>query len=193
MEWTDDQLVAECLQGNEQAYVQLVDAYKGLVYSLSYRLLNNSTEAEDAAQETFLAVFRGLGTFRQGAPLAPWISRIAHNQCMRRLRKRRPSTVSLEERRSEDVEPLAQRVPDEAPPPEMLLERSELRSEIEAAIASLPTHYQTAVTLRYLHDFSYAEVSETLNLPVGTVKTQLHRARKLLRERLETIWTEARR
>lgn len=192
MEWTDAQLVTECRQGNEQAYTQLVDTYKGLVYSVSYRLLGSPVEAEDAAQETFLAAFRGLHTFREGAPLAPWLSRIAYNHCVRQLRKRGPPTASLEERPAENLAPLAHRVPDPAPTPETLLERSELRAALEAAIESLPAHYRTAVTLRYLHDFSYAEVAETLNLPIGTVKTHLHRARGLLRERLEAAWMEAR-
>lgn len=192
MEWTDARLVAECRRGNEQAYVQLVDTYKGLIYSLSYRLLGDPTEAEDAAQETFLAAFRGLHTFREGAPLAPWLSRIAHNHCLRRLRKRAPPAASLEERPGEGMESLADRVADPAPAPETLLERMELRAELVAAIGTLPAHYRTAVTLRYLHNFSYAEVAEALDLPIGTVKTHLHRARGLLRERLEATWTEAR-
>jgi len=192
VEWTDARLVIECRRGNEQAYAQLVDTYKGLIYSVSYRLLDDPAEAEDAAQEAFLAAFRGLHTFREGAPLAPWLSRIAHNHCLRRLRQRRPNTVSLEAQPTEDAPSLADRVADPAPAPEDLLERSELRAEIEAAIMSLPASYRTAVTLRYLHDFSYTEVAETLDLPVGTVKTHLHRARGLLRERLETAWTEAR-
>jgi len=192
VEWTDTRLVSECRQGNEQAYARLVDTYKGLVYSVSYRLLGDSAEAEDAAQETFLAAFRGLHTFREGAPLAPWLSRIAHNYCLRQLHRRGPTTVSLEARLADDLEPLAQRVPDPVPTPETLLERSELGAELEAAIMALPARYRTAMTLRYLHDFSYAEVAESLDLPLGTVKTQLHRARGLLRKRLEATWTEAR-
>ena len=76
--------------------------------------------------------------------------------------------------------------------PEALLERSELGAEVESAIMSLPASYRTLVTLRYWHDFSYAEVAETLGLPLGTVKAQLHRARELLRESLAAVWTEAR-
>ncbi|MBU0494131.1 MAG: sigma-70 family RNA polymerase sigma factor [Chloroflexi bacterium] len=191
MEWSDARLVAECRRGNQQAYAHLVDTYQRLVYSVSYRLLDDPTEAEDAAQEAFLAAFRGLDTFREGAPLAPWLSRIAHNHCLRRLRKRNPGTVSLEEQPLPDMEPLGQRIADPAPSPEDLLTQSEIRAALESAILSLPVHYRTAVTLRYLHDFSYAEVSEALNLPLGTVKAQLHRARGLLREQLETVWMEA--
>ncbi len=172
----DDQaLIAATLAGRPEAFGELVTRYQRAVYHLAVRTLHDRTEAEDAAQEAFLKAYRALGTFRPGAKFSTWIFTICYRGCCDRLAKRK--------RFSGDE------LPDRADPgagPELLAERSDEAQRLRAAIDALPEKYRAVITLYHLQGKQYEEIATVLNLPLGTVKTHLFRAKEQLRKALTT-------
>ncbi len=177
-------LVSECQRGNEIAWAELIDRYKGLIYSLAYRLLHDKGEAEDVLQETFLTLFRSFRTFRSEYKLLPWLSKIAYNICLRRLKRKLPEALSLDEPSQYNDDEYYYQLPDESLDPADLFNSTELRERLEKEIADLPIAYRTVIIMRHIQDLSYMEIAEATNLPMGTVKTYLFRARRMLREKL---------
>jgi RNA polymerase sigma-70 factor (ECF subfamily) len=174
---TDQALIARCQQGDEQAFRELVDRYKGLVFAVVARSAGDAARVEDLAQEVFLRIHRGLPYFRGDAKLTTWIYRIVLNLLSREAERRRGSReVALD--------------PDIAAHEPRSLDRSmrdlELRDRLEKALARLPANYRLLVAGHYLQDVKYEDLAEALDIPVGTVKTHLHRAKKQLRALLET-------
>jgi RNA polymerase sigma-70 factor (ECF subfamily) len=170
----DDQaLIAATLAGDGAAFGELVTRYERAVYHLAVRTLNDRTEAEDAAQEAFLRAYRALASFRPGAKCSTWIFTICYRLCCDRLSKRK--RFSSEE------------MPDRADPgagPETLAERADESRRLRAAIDALPEKYRAVVTLYHLQGKQYDEIATVLNLPLGTVKTHLFRAKEQLRKAL---------
>ncbi|MBV8370003.1 MAG: sigma-70 family RNA polymerase sigma factor [Candidatus Eremiobacteraeota bacterium] len=170
----DDQaLIAATLAGRSEAFGELVSRYQRAVYHLAVRTLHDRTEAEDAAQEAFLKAYRALATFRPGAKFSTWIFTICYRACCDRLAKRkRFSGEELPDRA------------DSAAGPELLAERSDEAERLRAAIDGLPEKYRTVITLYHLQGKQYEEIATVLNLPLGTVKTHLFRAKEQLRKAL---------
>jgi len=169
----DGGLIAAALAGNPEAFGTLVERYERAVYHLAVRTLRDRTEAEDATQEAFLKAYRALATFRPGAKFSTWIFTICYRVCCDRLAKaRRISGDELPDRA------------DAAPGPEGLAERHDEARRLRAAIDELPEKYRTAITLFHLQGKQYEEIAAVLNLPLGTVKTHLFRAKELLRKAL---------
>ncbi|MDP1569822.1 MAG: sigma-70 family RNA polymerase sigma factor [Vicinamibacterales bacterium] len=168
-------LIARCRQGEDGAFRELVDQYKGLVFALVARTIRDPSRAEDLAQEVFLKIHRGLPYFRGDARLSTWIYRIVVNLC-------------ASERPSRDV-PLdagdEERPAWEPGGPDRAYGDVELRDRLDKAIRRLPAHYRVLVAGHYLRGMKYEDLAEALHLPMGTVKTHLHRAKRLLREMLE--------
>lgn len=177
---SDESLVARCQAGDLSAFPILVERYKDPIYNLAYRMLRQREEAEDAAQEAFLHVFRSLGRFSTDQRFSPWIYKIASNLCLDRLRKRRGVVLSLDAPVSAESD-VARELPDWRDNPERAAENTELKSTVQAAVEGLPERYRMIVILRHMHDLSYEEIAEATGLPLGTVKTRLFRARELLR------------
>src|ERR687885_507101 len=150
------ELVERCRSGDEAAFQELVDRYKDLVFALIARTVQDRGRAEDLAQEVFLRVHRGLPYFRGEARLSTWIYRIVANVCLHDHTRARPAE-SLDD------------------------ERTEARDRLEKAIARLPPQYRLVIAAHYLEGVQYEELAEALQLPLGTVKTQLHRAKQQLR------------
>ena len=173
---TDSELVALARRGDEAAFEQLMLRHQRYVFNLAYRVLGDRSEAEDVTQETFLRAWRGLSRFRGEARFTTWLYRIAHNLCLNRLPGLR--------RRLLQTEPPDEWLPDPAPHPEAVAERRERLAFLHTQLEQLPEHYRLVLTLRYLQGFSYAEIAAILNVPLGTVKTHIHRARRLLRDRM---------
>ena len=164
--------IQRALAGDQEAFACLVRAYQTAVYNLAYRMLGNATEAEDAAQETFLKAYTRLKTYDSGRKFSSWLLAIASHHCIDRLRQRR-FALSL----------------DELPPwrwlssssrPEEVVIRSQERDEVHQLLDQLPTHYRAAVILRYWHDLSYQEIAEATETTESAVKSTLHRARQKL-------------
>jgi RNA polymerase sigma-70 factor (ECF subfamily) len=169
----DQALIAAALAGNGEAFGELVARYQRAVYHLAVRTLRDTGEAEDAAQEAFLRAYRALGSFRPGAKFSTWIFTICYRLCCDRLAKRK--RFSGEE------------LPDRADPaagPAALAERDDEARRLHAAIAALPEKYRTVITLYHLQGKQYEEIATVLNLPLGTVKTHLFRAKDQLRKAL---------
>lgn len=169
---SDDSCVLRALAGDDNAFVTLVERYKRAVYSLAYRLLSNATDAEDAAQETFVRAYTRLNTYQPGSRFGSWLLSITSHWCIDFLRRRR--AVSLDEL---EVRPVAES-PNEHP--EMLAMQSERRDEVQRWLSNLPAPYRSVLVLRYWHDLSYSEISESTGLPVSTIRMRLFRARQLL-------------
>jgi len=170
---TDDALIASALAGSGDAFGTLVERYERAVYHLAYRTLRDAEEAKDATQEAFMKAYRALNTFRPGAKFSTWIFTIVYHACCDRLARRK---------RWSDAE-----LPDRADPaagPEALAEASDDAHRLRAAIEALPEKYRTVITLFHLQGKQYDEIATVLDLPMGTVKTHLFRAKELLRKAL---------
>ena len=179
-------LARSASRGDRGAFVRLVDEHKRSVYGLCLRLLADREEARDAAQETFARAYAALETYDGGQPFAPWVLRIARNHSFDLLRRRLPQRqrVELDAAPVEDG-PDHRDLPDAAAAPaDEALERAEARRRLEGAIASLPPNYREAVQLFHVDQMSYKEIATTMQVPIGTVMTWLHRARARLRETL---------
>ncbi len=169
-------LVERCRAGDESAFQELVDRYKDLVFALIARTVQNRARAEELAQDVFLRVHRGLPYFRGEARLSTWIYRIVANLCTQE-HGRDGATVSLDDERGRSRAPSAS---------DRRFGDLELRDRLEKAIARLPANYRLLVAAHYLQGVQYEELAEAMELPLGTVKTQLHRAKQQLRRLLET-------
>jgi RNA polymerase sigma-70 factor (ECF subfamily) len=171
------EIIRRCRNGDESAFASLVEAYKDLVFAVSTRLTGSRDLAEDLAQEVFMRVHRGLPYFRGEARLGTWIYRIVANLAAEPRFRRRPET-SLDERE-------AGRPAREVGTHDAAFGELELKDRLEKAIARLPDHYQLLVAGHYLKGARYEELAEAAGMPLGTVKTHLHRAKRLLRQMLE--------
>lgn len=167
----DDQtLVAQTLAGRPEAFGTLVERYDRAVYHLAFRTLRDQEEARDVAQEAFFKAFRSLRTFKPGAKFSTWIFAITyHASCDRLARRKRYSNDELPERA------------DPGAGPELQTIASDEARRLRAAIAQLPEKYRTVITLYHLQGRQYEEIASVLEVPIGTVKTHLFRAKEQLR------------
>ena len=178
-------LVHRCLAGDEKAYRELIERYQAQVYSVALRMLRRVEDAEDVTQETFVRMFRALERYDTSRPFAAWLLTIASRLCIDHIRRRRIGTVPLIARESWSGEEYTIEVEDPGLRPEERAQHNEEERRAEELIASLPPHYRIVVILRHQQDLSYEEIAQALHLPLGTVKARIHRARGLLKKRLE--------
>ena len=173
------ELIERCRQGDETAFRELVDQHKNLVFALIARSVPNRGRAEELAQDVFLKVHKGLPYFRGESRLSTWIYRIAINA----LLQERPelATTSLDEVRDGEQQPRLQPAADDRSFSDLVV-----RDRLQKAIARLPIRYQVLINGHYMKDLRYEELAAALDLPMGTVKTHLHRAKRRLRHLLET-------
>lgn len=184
MEPTDAELVRCTLRGETAAYNELVRRYQRPVYSLAYRMIGSVEDASDLVQETFLRAYGALGTFRQDASFLTWLYKIASNLCIDLMRSRKSrGTLSLDAELDDGREPSA----DRSFSPEETAMRGAVSEVVHKAVMNLPERYRIVVVMRHLHGMSIDEIAEQLELPSGTVKTHLFRAREMLRERLRPV------
>ncbi|MBV8602919.1 MAG: sigma-70 family RNA polymerase sigma factor [Candidatus Eremiobacteraeota bacterium] len=170
---SDHELIARTLAGEGEAFGVLVERYERAVYNLALRTMRDGEEAKDATQEAFFKAFRALRTFKPGSKFSTWIFAIAYHACCDRLAKRaRFSGEELPERA------------DPQPGPAAEAERRDEARRLRDAIDSLPDKYRAVITLYHLQGKQYDEIATVLELPMGTVKTHLFRAKELLRKRL---------
>ncbi|HEY6213053.1 MAG TPA: sigma-70 family RNA polymerase sigma factor [Vicinamibacterales bacterium] len=172
------ELVERCRSGDEHAFEELVERYKNMVFALIARTVQDRSRAEDLSQEVFLRVHRGLPYFRGEARLATWIYRIVANVCLQDHGK--PVVASLDDHSTSGERATATKSIDRQ------FGDIELRDRLEKAVARLPPNYRFVVAAHYLEGIKYEDIAEAMQLPLGTVKTQLHRAKQQLRRLLET-------
>ena len=189
----DADVVALAQQGRDAAYRELIRRYERPVFSLVFRMVRNRELAEDLAQDTFVKVLQHIDRYRPEFKFSSWLFKIANNVAIDHLRKRQLDTVSIDGSphavTPDAVEATTFDVASKAESALDLLEARELGSAIERAIASLRPEYRACILLRHVEDRSYEEIAATLDLPLGTVKTYIHRARLELREYLAHLRT----
>ena len=184
---SDGQLVARLKKGDETAFAEVLRRYELKVYSLTRGLMHNEDDAQDATQDAFLSVFRGIGRFKEKSSLSTWIYRIAVNAALMRLRKRRQDRLTVP---IDDYMPAfagdghrVAVVPDWHPAVDEMLLNKELAGLLKKWIAELSPEYRTVFLLRDQEGLDNEEVAAVLNLSVAAVKSRLHRARLYMRER----------
>ncbi|MBZ0282711.1 MAG: sigma-70 family RNA polymerase sigma factor [Anaerolineae bacterium] len=175
LEW-----VQAALQGDQDAFAEIVLAYQDAVYNLCYRMLGERGEAEDAAQEAFLRAYLNLARYDSVRSFKTWILSIASNYCIDRLRRRRLQWMSLDDEPTSDSLALSS----DEPEPEPATLTKERSAAIQALLDELSPDYRAAVVLRYWYDYSYAEIAEMMDTTESAVKSRLFRARQALADKL---------
>ena len=173
---TDQEIVRLCLSGDADVFEALVERYGGRVYNVALRITHDPDAARDCAQDAFIRAYRALHQYDPAFPFGPWLFRITTNASLNFLQRGRGREVTVEEL-PEDPEPAESG-------PELSAVRKEDVQEVLDAMAQLPPAYRAALTLRHLQQLSYQEVADALGIPLGTVKTHLHRARAALKQTL---------
>jgi len=178
----EDQIIAAIRSGNARAYAVLVDRYKDRALSLAVRLVGDHDEAEELVQDAFVNAYRKLDQFRGDARFGTWLHRILYNLCMTRVARRKERMASLD---SLEENPAGMLHEDKGPSIQEMVEENELVALLSDEINRLPETLKAPLLLFYVDELRYEEVAEVMNLPMGTVKTYLHRGRNLLRQRMQ--------
>ena len=185
---TDQEVVLLARGGQERAYRELVRRYERPIFSLLYRMVRDRELAEDLSQETFVKALNAIESYRPEFKFSSWLFKIANNAAIDHLRRRELDTLSLEGSphavTPDAMEATALQIGDRAENPLDIVEAKELGGEIERAIALLRPEYRACILLRHVDGRAYEEIAEMLDLPLGTVKTYIHRARNELRRSL---------
>ena len=178
-------LVVRAREGDQEAFGALVRLHQRQVYALALRMLRNTEDAVEATQEVFLAAWQGLAGFRGDARFATWLYRIAYNHCLKIAERQRRDATARAELAAESARAWSA---EGALSTRMALDAERaMRERVRGEIANLPPKYRAVLVLRHLNELSYEEMAEVMRVPIGTVKTQLFRARALLKERLEAL------
>jgi RNA polymerase sigma-70 factor, ECF subfamily len=187
----DRELAARACEGRDRAFRELLARYERPVFSLVFRMIRDHSTAEDVAQEAFIKAFNAIDTYNPSFKFSSWIFKIANNLAIDRLRKRELDTVSIDgsphATSGEDEERTRITLSSGSETPEEYVENRELGGQIERAIGRLRPEYRTAVLLRHVEGHSYEEVSQIMDVPLGTVKTYIHRARSELKDLLAGV------
>lgn len=180
---SDAQLVARSLAQDQTAFGQLIDRHASAIVNLSYRMVGNRAEAEDLAQETFLAAYKALSTFRADSKFSTWLYRIATNKCKDWLRVKRPGQgqYDLDADESLDLYVTEDRTP------EVLLSRQQVAQELEQAIQRLPPLYREAFVLKHVEGLSYEEMEDILGVSGDTLKMRVYKGRVQLSRELAAL------
>jgi len=189
---SDQQIVAWANAGREDAFHEIVRRYERPIFSLLYRMVRDRALAEDLAQETFIKVLNGIRSYRPEYKFSSWIFKVANNAAIDHLRRRAIDTLSLDgapdARTPDEMQSTALQLGDErGESPLAELESRELGGQIDRAIARLRPEYRACILLRHVEGYAYEEIAQILDLPLGTVKTYIHRARNELRDYLGPV------
>jgi RNA polymerase sigma-70 factor (ECF subfamily) len=181
----DIQLIARAKAGDEIAYRTLLDKYERAVFTICLRMVRNRDEATDLAQDAFIKVFSMLERYNPSYAFSSWLFKITSNLCIDYLRKRRIETFAMDEPISGDKGDIQRQYEAPDPDPETEYIRKEKMERLSEAIENLPPHYRIMLILRHQQNLSYEEIAESLDIPLGTVKARIHRAREMLKASLK--------
>jgi RNA polymerase sigma-70 factor (ECF subfamily) len=179
---SDVELIAGAIKGRESGFEELVRRYQRPIVAYVYRMLSDYEASLDVTQEVFIKVYNSLDKYSSEYKFSTWLYRIAHNAAIDWMRRNSANLQSLETETADGTYQIQLESP--ALSPEQERERSEWRSEIDAVVKCLPTVYRELIVLRHSKDLSYDEIAEVTNLPLGTVKNRLFRAREMMRDML---------
>jgi len=183
----ETEVIKRALSGDQEAYSRILRSYRDAVFGLVYRMIRDREEANDITQETFIRAFKSLRYYRPKYALSTWLFRIATNRCIDHLRKRKIRTVSLDQGMETKTGELRREIPDTSTRPDEIFFQKRRMISIERAIDSLPLKYREVILLKHKEDRSYEEIAQILNLPLGTVKVRIFRARELLKKKLKSL------
>ena len=178
----DLKTIRRCKRGEEAAFSEILGRYRGAIYNLCYRMTRNPEDARDLGQEVFIKVFSLLDRFDENYAFSSWLFRIATNHCIDHLRRQRLRMLSLERDGGTEDDEAEMQIAADGPEPDVILQRREALEKLEEVIADLPPHYRVITLLRHDQQLSYEEIAETLQLPLGTVKARIHRARNMIQQ-----------
>ncbi len=184
-ETPDIELIERALSGDQQAYREILKRYRAPLYNLLFRMVRNKMETEDLVQEAFIKAFGSLATFNDEYAFSTWLYKIAINNCIDHFRKKRLKTYSLDKPIDSKNGEIRREFPDPTYQPDKALLSKEKDKLIEEAIQNLPEKYRISIVLRHNEDKSYEEISQILNIPLGTVKARIFRAREMLKKQLK--------
>jgi RNA polymerase sigma-70 factor, ECF subfamily len=187
METVVKKRIKQVLKGDRNAFGEIVELYKDKVFQLSFRMLGNRHEAEDIAQEAFIRAYVNIQSFNMNLKFSTWLYRIATNLCIDRLRKKKPDYYLDAEVAGTEGFTMYSHIPSDASLPEEDVESLELQESIQKEISKLPDKYRSVIVLKYIEEMSLNEISEILDIPLGTVKTRIHRGREALRKQLRHV------
>jgi len=190
---SDFKAIQQCLSGNQEAFEKLVTRYQKPVYNLVYRLLGNAEDAKDITQEAFVKAYQSLAKHNPELAFHSWLFRIAQNLSIDYLRrKKRRITVSLDETPENYPHEVQQpELADTAPDARSILIEKQKCDHIQNIINSLPEQYKSVIILRHIEGLRLEEIAQILNLPLGTIKTNLYRARNLMKDKLGNSYDQA--
>ena len=177
---TDVELIAKAIRGREDGFEELVRRYQRPITNYVYRMLNDYDSSLDVTQEVFIKVYNSLKKYSSEYKFSTWLYRIAHNAAIDHMRRNTVNQQSLETENGDGTYQLQIESPNRSP--EQDHEISEWRTEIESVVKCLPAAYRDLILLRHSRDLSYDEIAEVTQLPLGTVKNRLFRAREMMRE-----------
>ena len=179
--------IKEVLKGDQNAFAEIVELYQDKLYRVCYRMLGNKHEAEDIAQEAFVRAFVNIHTFDTNRKFSTWLYRIGTNLCIDRIRKKKPDYfLDAEVAGAEGLNMYSQIAStDELPEDEVL--KMEMQERVQYEISRLPDKYRAVIVLKYMEDLPLQEISDILDMPLGTVKTRIHRGREALRKQLSNM------
>jgi RNA polymerase sigma-70 factor (ECF subfamily) len=182
---TEQALIRRAQKGITASFDRLVDAHYSAVYNITYRMLGEGQSASDATQVAFVRAFEALPGFRGEAAFKTWLYRIAINVCLDEIRRRESAPLSLTAEHEQEGAPTEREIPDQSDEPAGRVEQRERQEMVHRALARLPEDFRSIIVLYDINGLSYQEISDTLRIPLGTVKSRLNRARHALRDELE--------
>lgn len=183
--YTDEELIARFQEGDEQAYTELVNRYRDKLMTFVYRFVNDMEQAEDIIQDTMLKLYTHKHYYRNIAKFSTWIYTIAGNLAKTELRKRKHHKVTnISQMGPEDRD---YELPSVAPETDEVVQSEYIEKKIQAAIQNLPLHFRTVTILRDIQELSYEEISKIVEVPLGTVKSRINRARLQLQKELKDL------
>lgn len=180
----DRDLVRRAAQGDRQAFGELVQRYQSAVFNVAYRMMANAPDAEDATQETFIRAYHAFSSYDPERPLGAWLKTIAVRVCLTLLSKDLHEAFSLDDEGQSPAQAASDDPFQRETDPAELVQLGERNHSVRQAILALPPQYRAVIELRHFQELSYVDISQTLHCPIGVVKINLFRARRMLAERL---------
>jgi len=175
----DFRLVQRAIEGDQKAYADLLDRYRDAIYFMLLKMVNNPSDAEDLTIEAFGKAFKNIQQYTPNFAFSTWLFKIATNNCIDFIRRRRTNHISIDHT-DEDHDSMPVNIQDDKPDPEENIINEQKIRMMREVVSRLKPRYRRLIELRYFNEYSYDEISEELELPIGTVKAQLFRARELL-------------
>ncbi|MGX8794595.1 RNA polymerase sigma factor [Fusibacter sp. JL298sf-3] len=181
----ESKLIAESISGDVASFEKLIEQYNRYVYNIAYRMMGNEEDAKDMAQEALIKAYKHIKTFKQESNFSTWLYRIVINACKDELRKRQASAISLDAEIGENSR-VGDVIEDKnhSVNPVIVYEQLELRNEIQSALDTLSEDAKIVVVLKDIMGYSYQEIGEILEIPIGTVRSRLNRSRQSLKAQL---------